>query len=331
MVRVSQVKGSTARQSPQDYASDEEIIGSELIKRFKEDCQMRGMSPESLRRYVSNLKIFNEYLEANGLDLLNVDRNVLRNFLDHLKRARGVSQKTQEMYFTAISSFFEYLVYESYVDINPVNSVRKRYLRRYKDNDDGQARKLISVEEMAKLINSTLDIRDKAIITLLAKTGIRRNELITLDVDDIDWIEQSIRLKPTAKRTNRTVFFDDEAAIILHRWVRSRDTRNEKDSKALFLNNQGGRLNRNGVYLAVTQPAEKLGIHDPKSDRMEDHFFPHCCRHWFTTHLRRAGMPREFIQELRGDVRREAIDIYDHIDRKELRESYLAHIPQLGI
>ncbi|UEC43438.1 MAG: hypothetical protein METHAR1v1_1400004 [Methanothrix sp.] len=58
---------------------------------------------------------------------------------------------------------------------------------------------------------------------------------------------------------------------------------------------------------------------------------PHCCRHWFTTHLRRAGMPREFIQGLRGDVRKEAIDIYDHIDRKELRESYLAHIPQLGI
>jgi hypothetical protein len=42
-------------------------------------------------------------------------------------------------------------------------------------------------------------------------------------------------------------------------------------------------------------------------------------------------MSREFIQELRGDVRKEAIDIYDHIDKKELRESYLAHISQLGI
>jgi integrase/recombinase XerD len=42
-------------------------------------------------------------------------------------------------------------------------------------------------------------------------------------------------------------------------------------------------------------------------------------------------MPREFIQELRGDVRKETIDIYDHIDKEELRESYLAHIPQLGI
>ena len=48
-------------------------------------------------------------------------------------------------------------------------------------------------------------------------------------------------------------------------------------------------------------------------------------------HFIRAEMSREFIQELRGDVRTEVIDIYDHIDKKELRESYLAHIPQLGI
>ena len=230
-----------------------------------------------------------------------------------------------------MAMFYEFLEYEGYVDRNPVHSVRKRYIRRYKDNDEGQMRQLISVDDMAKLINSTLDVRDKAIITLLAKTGIRRKELITLDVDDIDWVDQSIRLKPTPKRTNRTVFFDDETAIILHRWKMARETRNEKGSKALFINNLGTRLNRNGVYLAVTKPAERLGLHNQGSDRMEDHFSPHCCRHWFTTHLRRAGMAREFIQELRGDVRKEAMDIYDHIDKKELRESYLAHVPQLGI
>jgi integrase/recombinase XerD len=47
-------------------------------------------------------------------------------------------------------------------------------------------RKLISIEDMANLINSTLDVQDRAIITILAKTGIRRRELITLDVDNID-------------------------------------------------------------------------------------------------------------------------------------------------
>jgi len=48
---------------------------------------------------------------------------------------------------------------------------------------------------------------------------------------------------------------------------------------------------------------------------------------WLTTHLRRAGMGREFTQEFRGDSRKEAIDIYDYIDLKELKEAYLASIP----
>lgn len=314
-------------------AASASTIGSDdLISEFEADCLTRGITTETTRRYLSSLKIFNQYLGDNGCNILEVDRDILRNFINYLRSDREVSQRTIETYFAAMASFFGFLEYERHIEKNPVPEVRKRYLRKYKDNDDGQTRKLISIDEMAKLINSTMDVRDRAIITLLAKTGIRRNELIKLDVDDIDWIEQNIRLKPTPKRTNRTVFFDDETAIILHRWIRlSQEARNKSKTKALFISNMGGRLNRNGVYLAVTRPAEKLGLHNPASDRMEDHFSPHCCRHWFTTHLRRAGMPREFIQELRGDVRKEAIDIYDHIDKKELRESYLAHIPQLGI
>jgi len=307
------------------------LVHNELIDQYREDSEIRGLSPESTRRYISSIKIYVKYLEDSGMDLLGADRNTIRKFLEYLRKVRGVHQKTIENYFTGISGFYDFLEYEGHVDKNPVHAVRKRYLRRYKDNDEGQMRQLISVEEMTHLINTTMDVRDKAIITLLAKTGIRRRELIRLDIDDIDWVEQSIRLKPTPKRTNRIIFFDDETAFILKRWLRARASRNGADSKALFTNSTGGRLNRNGVYTAVTKAAERAGLHNPDSDRMEDHFSPHCCRHWFTTHMRRAGMPREFIQELRGDVRKEAIDIYDHIDRKELRESYLAHIPQLGI
>ena len=109
------------------------------------------------------------------------------------------------------------------------------------------------------------------------------------------------------------------------------DGRNRKGINALFLNSKGDRLDRGGILLLVRQAAERIGLHNPRSERMEDHFSPHCCRHWFTTHLRRAGMRREFIQELRSDSRLEAIDIYDHIDLKELKEAYLAAIPQLGV
>jgi site-specific recombinase XerD len=110
-----------------------------------------------------------------------------------------------------------------------------------------------------------------------------------------------------------------------------RQNRNIKNCSALFLSKDGIRLERQGVYGLVIKIAENVGLHDPSSPRMEEHFSPHNCRHWFTTHLIRAGMPRDFVKELRGDIRHEAIDINNHIDKKELRESYLAHIPQLGI
>jgi integrase/recombinase XerD len=302
-----------------------------LVIDFIADCGLRGMSSESIRSYRSNLLIFHAFLKREGFSVLRVDKDVLRSFLGYLKEERKVSHKRMENYFSSLSSFYEYLAYEGYVPVNPVLPVRKRYLRTYKKGEVKQAqRKLISVEEMSVLVNSIINVRDRALVTLFAKTGIRRGELIRIDVDDIDWEGQSITLKPMAKRSNRVVFFDGEAARVLRDWLRVRGEMHLM-SKALFVGERGGRLQRNGVYTAVTRWAEKVGLHDPVSPRLEDHFTPHCCRHWFTTHLRRSGMPREFIMELRGDKRRDAIDIYDHIDGDELRRAYLAYIPRLFI
>lgn len=299
-----------------------------LIENFLQDLDLSGKTKITVLHYGYCLKNFTIYLA--GKDLSNVDKESLRGFIGYLKE-QGKTQKTIENYFSVLSSFYEYLTYEDVVGKNPVLVVRKRYLKRYKDNDDGQARKLISVEDMARLINSTMDIRDKAVITLLAKTGIRRHELVELDISDVDLIEMRIRLKPTAKRTNRTVFIDDECSFILRRWLKIREGMNKKGVSALFINADGERLNRSGVYNLTVEAAERVGLHDPTSERLEDHFGPHCCRHWYCTHLFRAGMRREYIKELRGDSRKEAFDLYNHIDLKELKEAYLACIPQLGI
>ena len=302
----------------------------ELIEEFCEDCRLRNMTDESIRRYKSCLQIFAKFLADRGVRVVDVDKKDLKAFLSFL-RQRGVKYKTLENYFSALSSFYDFLVFEELVDRNIVLPFRRRYLRRYKDDCDDPERKIISVEEMSKLVNSILDPRDKAIVVLLAKTGIRRGELIRIDVDDINWEDYSITLKPTAKRSRRVVFFDDECAIVLKRWLRIREKLKPK-TKALFVSYQSGRrIDRNTVYRIVTTHAQRLGLHNPESDRIEDHFTPHYLRHWFTTMMRRRGMPREFLKELRGDKRREAVDRYDHIDREELRRMYLACVPKLGI
>lgn len=76
--------------------------------------------------------------------------------------------------------------------------------------------------------------------------------------------------------------------------------------------------------------AKRVGLHTPGAP-LEKRFGPNCCRHWFTTHLLRAGMSREYVQWLRGDHDGAAYMIYFHIDPEDVRKSYMAHIPQLGV
>jgi len=302
-----------------------------LIEKFCEGCNRRDMSVESIRRYKSSLVTFGKHLTDRGIDFGDVDIEVLEGFLDYLKNERGLKHKTVENEFTALSAFYEYLDFKKIINNNIILSFRKRYLRRYKEGYDDPIRKLLSIEEMSRLVNSIMDPRDKAIAILLAKTGVRRGELLRINVDDISWADYSITLEPTRKRSNRVVFFDDECADVLRRWLKVREKLNPK-TNALFVSYQTlNRLSRNGAYIGVVKYAKRLGFHNSNSEKVEDHFGPHCFRHWFTTWLLRKGMQREYIKELREDRRNEAIDIYHHIDKEEIRKAYLACIPKLGV
>jgi len=311
----------------------ETLSDTQSITMFKEDCRIRGLSNYTIESYISSLNLFSKFLKKRGYTLLTVDRSVLREYISHL-RQNGIHQKTIENRFSAFSSLYEYAVYEKLMEKNVVNDIRKRYLKTYKDNGGNtNQRKLITIEDMSRFIMSILDTRDKAIALLFAKTGIRRRELIAIDLDDINWNEMSITLKHTHKRSNRVVFFDYECAFILKRWLKKRGLIADPDNKALFVSyiDKKKRLNRNGVGYVFVKWAELAGLHDSSSDKLEDKFTSHCCRVWQNTFLRRAGMPREFIATLRGDAINSAFDIYYRIDMEELRKSYLACIPRLGI
>ena len=298
-----------------------------LVDDFLADCELRNIC--STKIYGTYAGEFCSFLESRGRQPNQVAREDLKVFLQAL-RARGMKASSQERVFSIISQFYTFLVDEGMMAANPIQSFRKRYLRQFKDDGGSEPRQLISVDQATMLLNSILKSRDKAILTLLFKTGMRRGELCRLDVADIDMKDMSLVLKPTPKRTNRLLFFDHETARILAAWLNIR-AGHGRGGQALFSSSCTERISPMEVDTLTKKHAERVGLHNPQSKNLQERFTPHCCRHWFTTHLRRAGMPREMIQELRGDVRRDAIDIYDHIDKDELKVSYLAHIPQLGI
>ena len=292
------------------------------------------MTHYSIHSYASALRSFKRHLDDLDITEVNrIDKNAIRDYIRLLREERRLSISTIENHLSCISAFLDYLVYEEIIDSNIALAVRKRYVRRYKAEtpNDAQSRKLVTTDQLKMLVNSILDVRDKAVVVLLAKTGIRRSELVSIDIADIDLAERKIVLKPKAKRSNRVVFYDEECGKVLDDWLAVRKRYCMKGQDALFITSSGGRLDRNGVYSAVTSHATRVGLHNPSSRRLEDHFTPHCLRHWFTTVLRRSGMPREMVQELRGDIRSEAIDIYYHIDEEQLKRVYLNHMPRFGV
>ncbi|SDF43104.1 integrase/recombinase XerD [Methanolobus vulcani] len=293
-----------------------------LIDDFVVDCKTMGYSYRTIESYTGHVKY---YLGRYSIGP-QIKAEDLQPFLIHLRDERNLTFSTINAYFASLSTFFDYLEHVGILQKHEIGKFRKRYLRRYKKRHTPQKKQLISIDKMRELIESADSLEHQTLMIFLAKTGIRRNELITLDRSDISLANNTVLLKPTPKRSNRLVYFDDECKAFLGAYLKTRTDKNP----ALFLSTTGDRISRNMVYKIITEYARKLGIHRPKG-HVHEKFTPHCFRVWFTTHLRRSGMSKSFIQELRGDVRGEAIDIYDHIECDELKAAYMRHIPQLGL
>ena len=202
------------------------------INNFLKDCRSRGLTKQTIATYKSNVATF---LNFAG-DPLKVDIPILRNFLNYLREdmiytvgkttKKGVSSSTLNAYFSAISSFYDYLVYEGAISTNPILPFRRRYLANQKPKTNGEnTRQLISIEEMTKMIELAEPILHKAIMVILAKTGVRKGELLAMDLEDLNLEKGTIIIKPKAKRTNRLAFIDDEALLVINEYLKWRKPR----------------------------------------------------------------------------------------------------------
>jgi len=296
-----------------------------LLDDFKADCQLRNIDGHG--SYYFHASKLCSFLEARGKDPCQVGKEDLKAYLQVI-RDRGLKTSSQRKIFTSLSAFYAFMVDEDLMEANPVVPFRRRYLRQYKDNGS-DPRQLISIDQAAMLINSVLHSRDKAFLTLLFKTGMRLGELCNLDIGDLDLQDMSLVVKPTAKRSNRQLFFDHETARMFHAWLASRQ---DMDSASpLFISTWKRRISPKEIEDLTKKHAARVGLHNPNSERLADRFTPHCCRHWLVTHLLRAGMSRDHVKWIRGDAMKESIDIYYHIDAEDVRKSYMAYVPQLGI
>jgi integrase/recombinase XerC len=297
----------------------------QLLTQFFEHLRYeRNVSEHTLRNYMSDLMQFYDYLapadQQTGarreVDIKQIDHITIREWLSTLhaaqKKKTSVARK-----LAALRTFFQFLVREGVVELNPAKLVSTPRLEK----------KLpvhLSVEDAIRFIETPdtetdLGKRDRAILELLYGTGVRVSELTKLDLGEVDFKEKLIRVTGK-RRKQRIVPFGDPAlhALLNYLTVRNGFLQNappdERGSQAVFLNYQGTRITTRSVGRMVDKYISICaGIHN---------ISPHALRHSFATHLLDSGADLRDIQELLGHARLSTTQIYTHVSMEKLIEVY---------
>jgi integrase/recombinase XerC len=297
----------------------------QFIEQFLEHLRYeRNVSSHTLRNYSSDLEQFLDFLApadpATGKRTLPevsaIDHLTIREWLASLhtaqKKKASIARK-----LAALRTFFQFLVREGMLELNPAKLVATPKLEK-------KLPKHLSIEEAVRFIESPdpetdLGKRDRAMLELMYATGVRVAELTTLNLPDVDFRNQLVRVTGK-RRKQRIVPFGDPAGVAIRNYLDVRDKFllnapiSKRDEAALFLNYQGTRITTRSVGRMVEKYIRICaGMHN---------ISPHALRHSFATHLLDSGADLRDIQELLGHARLSTTQVYTHVSMEKLIEVY---------
>ncbi|KPK45682.1 MAG: hypothetical protein AMJ77_07045 [Dehalococcoidia bacterium SM23_28_2] len=272
----------------------------------------RNLSPYTLRNYENDLRSFFCYAQEAGRDIRDVDRYLLRGYLAVL-RERRLAPGSIVRRVSSIRSFYRFLVLQGRIEHDPLAGVRAPKKGR-------RLPSFLSPKQVLAILGSVEGdspkaLRDRAILELLYAAGLRLSELVALDASDVDIGERQARVLGKGNK-ERIAVMGRAAADALRRYLR--DGRpalvRRPQERALFLNNQGGRLSARAVQIMVRRCALKAGL--------DERVFPHLLRHTFATHMLDGGADLRVVQELLGHESVGSTQIYTHVSEAEKRRVY---------
>jgi integrase/recombinase XerC len=284
----------------------------------------RNLSPHTLRGYLADVRQFRQYLEENGLIPLDalergqleaIDHVAVRSFLSSLYR-RKVRKVTIVRKITALRTFFNYLLREGRVRVNPAEMVQAPKAEKYLPT-------FLLVEEMFSLLNlkfagDAAGIRDRAMLELFYSSGMRVGELTGLNLGDIDFGQSLVKVRGKGKK-ERIVPVGEQALRSVQQYLAGRNEflQKQQGSEAdppLFLSRSGRRITPRSVARIVDRYVLQSGISKKVS--------PHTLRHSFATHLLDAGADLRAIQELLGHENLSTTQKYTSVSVAKLMEIY---------
>ncbi|CAM3194277.1 site-specific tyrosine recombinase XerD [Nocardioides dubius] len=179
-----------------------------------------------------------------------------------------------------------------------------------------------AILEAAGSPETTLSLRDRALLELLYGTGARISEAVGLDVDDIDLEQGSVKLHGKGGKERIVPIGSYARAAIVGYLSRSRPqlATAKTPAGAMFLNARGGRLSRQSAWTVLVRSAERAGVTRDVS--------PHTLRHSFATHLLDGGADVRVVQELLGHASVTTTQVYTLVTVDNLREVFATAHPR---
>ncbi len=292
----------------------------EHIKSFLDFLKFeKNYSVNTLLAYKDDLYRFNRFLanhfQSENFELSAIDNVTIRLFLGELVES-DFSKKSIVRKLAAVRSLYKYLIKKGILKSNPtINIATPKISKKLPTFLDEPA-----INMMLNLPDtSTVEgLRDKAILELLYSTGIRLSELISLNLDDFDWSNETIKVLGKGQKS-RIVPFGGKAKIASHKYLERRNELVSKLTKknsinSVFLSNRGLRIYPKGVYLIVNRYIRMVSDVAKKS--------PHVLRHTFATHLLNRGADLKAVKELLGHESLSTTQIYTHVTVDRLKRVY---------
>ncbi|WP_280586569.1 tyrosine-type recombinase/integrase [Halorubrum sp. Boch-26] len=239
---------------------------------------------------------------------------------------RDAKQNTKRRYIESLSAFYTWAMKRPrFEDItgNPAAVVLEEIPKKKRPRPE-----TATWENGREIIRNIPDPRDKAAAILMAKTGARVREVLTVKESDLMLEQGFIRLSDRKGGHETVNPLDDESIQAIQRL----QALSSDESEYLFTAIHGSRVKRERIRREIRRAAVKAGVmEDEDEDRWHMKFTPHYYRTIFTSQMRNNGMPDHYTRYLRGDGDREVMDLYTRIPRDQVRDEYLDIIKSLNL
>ena len=273
----------------------------------------RQLSPNTIDSYTRDLEDFYKF---TGKSYKFVVKDDFINYIAYLNKK--ISARSINRHIVSIKNYFKFLERNNLITNNPTVDISGLKMPK-------KMPRILSEEDINNLLDLPLedayDYRNKAMLELMYSSGLRVSELLSLEVNNIDFNMNLVRVYGKGSK-ERIVPIDDIATKYLFEYINIyRNTLlKNKESDILFLNSRGSKLSRQGFFKILKEIAREKGIKKELS--------PHTIRHSFATHLLNNGADLRSIQTMLGHENIETTQIYTHVSNNYVKENYEAAHPR---